>query len=391
MAPREDLVASAVTFLRDSSVSASPLDKRIEFLKSKNLTQEEIDLSLARAAEDPSLGPSVQASYAPVPAGRGPPTGLYANYPYNPYGQFQPPPPEPPRRDWRDWFIMATVIGGAGYGLWMLADRYIKPLVAPPTLPQLEQDKAAIDEQFNKAFTLLDTLASDTTALKDAEEQRTKRLDAAIADIEAIVSELQAATQRRQDDARRMEAEINAMKDSLPRSIDNVRDASERQLKELSTELSSLKLLMSNRLAGSPSPMAAIPKTQPADISSMSAQPAAVSAGASSEAVPGSSSSNISSSANPTGINGVAKAPAFPAPVSSTAVLTPRLASSTPLGGSGSKASIPAWQMAAQKAQKDGAYNIASAPTVNNTHSQPSSISSPNNDGADAVAALTAA
>ncbi|RMZ87803.1 hypothetical protein DV736_g4968, partial [Chaetothyriales sp. CBS 134916] len=317
MAPREDLVGSAVTFLRDPSVSSSPLDKRIEFLKSKNLTQEEIELSLARAAEEPSLGPSVPASYASVQPGRGPPTGLYANYPYNPYGQFQPPPPEPPRRDWRDWFIMATVIGGAGYGLWMLADRYIKPLVAPPTPPQLEQDKAAIDEQFNKTFALLDTLASDTTALKDAEEQRTTRLDAAIADIEAIVTELQAATQRRQDDARRMEAEINAMRDSLPRSIDNVRDASERQLKELSAELSSLKLLMSNRLAGSPLPMASIPKTQPADISSVSVQPAAASAGTSSEVAPG-------SSANPTGVNSVAKAPSFPAPASSPAV-TPSL------------------------------------------------------------------
>ncbi|RMZ76648.1 hypothetical protein DV738_g4866, partial [Chaetothyriales sp. CBS 135597] len=332
MAPREDLVASAVTFLRDPSVASSPLDKRIEFLKSKNLTQEEIDASLARAAEDPSLGASVQAAYALTPPGRGPPTGLYANYPYNPYGH-------------------------AGYGLWLLADRYIKPLVAPPTPPQLEQDKAAIDEQFNKAFALLDTLAADTTALKEAEEQRTKRLDAAIADIESIASELRTATQRRQDEARRMESEINTMKDSLPRSIDNVRDASERQLKELSTELSSLKLLMSNRLASSPSPMAAIPKTQPANISAASSLP---------------------------GVNGTVNAPS----VASPAVVAPRSIASTPFGGGGAKASIPAWQMAAQKAQKDASYTAAaSTSSAGTAHSQPAVIN-PNNDGADAVAAL---
>lgn len=26
-----------------------------------------------------------------------------------------------PRRDWRDWFIMATVMGGVGYGLYFVA------------------------------------------------------------------------------------------------------------------------------------------------------------------------------------------------------------------------------------------------------------------------------
>lgn len=26
-----------------------------------------------------------------------------------------------PKRDWRDWFIMATVTGGVGYGLYFLA------------------------------------------------------------------------------------------------------------------------------------------------------------------------------------------------------------------------------------------------------------------------------
>lgn len=27
----------------------------------------------------------------------------------------------PPKRDWRDWFIMATVMGGVGYGLYSVA------------------------------------------------------------------------------------------------------------------------------------------------------------------------------------------------------------------------------------------------------------------------------
>src|ERR1700744_1416776 len=101
---REDLVASAVTFLQDPSVASAPVEKRIEFLKSKNLTQEEIDLSLVRAAGDTGLPPPQppqNAPYAPPPANynystRGPPGPRYP-YPYNPYGEWQPPPPpEPP-------------------------------------------------------------------------------------------------------------------------------------------------------------------------------------------------------------------------------------------------------------------------------------------------------
>ncbi|OQU95575.1 Peroxisomal membrane anchor protein Pex14p conserved domain-containing protein [Cladophialophora immunda] len=396
MAPREDLVASAVTFLQDPSVASAPLEKRIEFLKSKNLTQEEISVSLARAGGDAAASPTPSpqnAAYYPPPNvhnARGPPGPRYP-YPYNPYGDWQPPPPEPPKRDWRDWFIMATVVGGAGYGMYVLAQRYIKPLISPPTPPQLEQDKAAIDEQFNKAFALLDTLSSDTATLKQAEEARTQRLDSAITDIEEIVAELKAANQKREDDARRMEAEIKTMKDSLPRSIDNVRDASERQLKELGNELSSLKVLMGNRM-GSGSGVFAIPRTQPATM------PA-----------PTSASTSNTAAATPTAENTTAASSVnTPRPTPPSTNSTPQLPTSNPtpaatsLGrpATGSKASIPAWQMAAAlKAANNTSPAAAShgsnVPVANGASSGSSSQQQQQQqqqqpDGAEAVAALNA-
>jgi len=390
MAPREDLVSSAVTFLQDPSVASAPLEKRIEFLKSKNLTQEEIDLSLARASSDPtSTQPSPQNApfYPPTQQGpvRGPPSQRYP-YPYNPYGdqyQFPPaPPPEPPRRDWRDWFIMATVVSGASYGLYVLTQRYIKPLIAPPTPAQLEQDKAAIDEQFNKAFALLDTLSSDTAALKEAEEQRTQRLDNAIVDIETVVAELKAANMRREADSSRLEFEIRTMKDNLPRSIDNVRDASEKQLKELSNELGSLKLLMGNRMGGSSSLTQGISRTQPG-------------------VLPSSNSANApgTPSSSETPPNPPRSTPSFSSPAnqfsSSTTVpaatTTARPASAAAFGSSSSatKSAIPAWQMhAAANMMKDVNPAPASAPgsmpTTNGT------ATAQQQDGAEAVAALNA-
>ncbi|GAB1194741.1 hypothetical protein APSETT444_003990 [Aspergillus pseudonomiae] len=67
---------------------------------SKNLTQEEIDIALARVGEGPAGATAVTASsgYQPSsqpPAYRGPPPPVQGyGYGYPPYGQWQPPPPE---------------------------------------------------------------------------------------------------------------------------------------------------------------------------------------------------------------------------------------------------------------------------------------------------------
>jgi hypothetical protein len=104
--------------LQDPSVAQAPLEKKIAFLQSKNLTPEEVDVSLARVGDPPasSVG-SVPPNYAyrqPPP-----PQAGYGGYP----GGYWPqqPPPELPKRDWRDWFIMATVMGGVGYGIYFTA------------------------------------------------------------------------------------------------------------------------------------------------------------------------------------------------------------------------------------------------------------------------------
>lgn len=128
MALREDLVSSAVTFLQDPSVASAPLEKRVEFLQSKNLTQEELDAALGRAGNAQPGQVTVQTNYTPQnqhvvqrPPPPPPSQGQYGDYnQYSGYWQ-QRPPPEVPRRDWRDYFIMATVMGGVGYGVYAIA------------------------------------------------------------------------------------------------------------------------------------------------------------------------------------------------------------------------------------------------------------------------------
>jgi len=121
-------------------------------------------------------------------------------------------------------------------------------MIAPPTAPQLEQDKQVIDEQFEKAFALLDQLAKDTEELKASEQTRTERLDVALTEVESVIGELKAASRRREDESRRMGDEVRGLKDLIPKAIEGQKETTDSRLRELNTELKSLKTLMGQRM-----------------------------------------------------------------------------------------------------------------------------------------------
>lgn len=157
-------------------------------------------------------------------------------------------------RDWRDWFIMATVTTAASYGLYHLARRYVAPLISPPTPPQLETDKAHIDAEFAKAFSMLDTLSADTALLKTAEEERKTRVDAALQEVESVIQSLKDAGKRREDESKRVGDEVRGLRDLIPKALEGQKESQKKALEDLQTELKSLKQLVINRTgAGRPS------------------------------------------------------------------------------------------------------------------------------------------
>jgi len=328
MAIREDLVASAVTFLQDPSVAGSPIENRIAFLQSKNLTQEEIDTALARANGE--TAPANYSNYAPQQQVMRQPQPGYGGY--QQYQWQQPPPPELPKRDWRDWFIMATVMGGVGYGLYFVAKRYVYPIIAPPTPPQLESDKKAIDESFEKAFSLLDQLAKDTEELKSSEQARTERLDAALTEVESVISELKTASRRREEESRRISDEVRGLKDLIPKAMEGQKETTDSRLRELNTELKSLKTLMGQRM-------------NPGATTSTNPYGRTSGIGSSSPAATSSINLNGSSSADAT----TPKPASVSNGTGTEAVASVQGRSSTPFntGAPAGRAAIPAWQMAA--------------------------------------------
>lgn len=240
MAIRENIVASAVNFLQDPNVTGSPIENRIAFLHSKNLTKEEIDVALERASSDSSFPTYANHDTRQQTIYSTPSLGRYQQFPWQ--------PTLPPKRDWRDWFIATTIISSLGYGLYVLVNRYVYPIIAPPTAPQIEQDKKAIDESFEKVFSLLDQLAKDTEDLKLSEQNRTSKLDVALNEVESTLSNLKSSSRRREEESRRITDEVHGLRNLIPKAMEEQKETTESQLKELNAELKSLKLLLGQRI-----------------------------------------------------------------------------------------------------------------------------------------------
>lgn len=199
----------------------------------------------------------------------------------------------------------------------------------------MEQDKESIDEQFSRAFALIDQLSTDTASLKTAEDARTERLDTALKDVESLVADLKTASRRRDDDTRRISDEVKSLKDAIPKALEGAREGNENRLKELGTELKSLKVLLGNRLGGSGT-------TSVAGRTVGSSTPAAA---------PRPASEETAAAASPAlhGLHATVSSPEQEVQASPV-VATPPAASQTsssPLSQLGRSASIPAWQMAA--------------------------------------------
>lgn len=122
-------------------------------------------------------------------------------------------------------------------------------MISPPTPEQLEADKKSIDDQFEKAFSLVDQLSKDTEALKAAEQQRTEKLDSALADLETVINDLKSSNRRREDEGQRIRDEVSNLKDSIPKALDAQKNLTDSRLQEVNSELKSLKTIISQRMS----------------------------------------------------------------------------------------------------------------------------------------------
>jgi peroxin-14 len=203
----------------------------------------------------------------------------------------------------------------------------VYPLVAPPTPERLEQDKKGIEEQFEKAFGLMEQLAKDTESLKSAEQERTERLDNALAELESVMRELKSANRRREDEAQRMRDDVYSLKDSLPKALAAQTDLADTRLKAVNTELTSLKTLITQRMNTASSTPTGYMRPTVNGTGAAASTPATIAAEGTEDAATPATSEQSKPATSVT--------PGRPSPFSSDSI--------------GGKASIPAWQLAMAK------------------------------------------
>jgi peroxin-14 len=256
---------------------------------------------------------------------------------------------------------MATVMGGVGYGLYFTAKRYIAPLIQPPTPPQLEQDKASIDESFKRAFDLLEQLNTDTTALKASEEARTSRLDNALGEVESVLASLKESSKRQGDDNRRIEDDVRGLRDLIPKAMDAQKETTDNRLRELSTELKSQKTLVGNRMSAGPARPSTPTPSYYGQNQSQSPAPTPNVNGTSGTSTPAPQTSSAPAPSEQT--NGTSTSEAKGSTTTSTPT-TERAAPSSYGRAAGGRAAIPAWQMAAQKKSEEAKKDTSESGTA---------------------------
>lgn len=212
------------------------------------------------------------------------------------------------------------------------------PLIAPPTPPQIEQDKASIDESFTRAFTLIDQLAADTATLKASEVERTEKLDSTLRDVDAVIEDLKTAKTRQENESRSIADQVQGLKDLVPKALEGWKESGDKRLEELGAEMRSLKKLLNNRVGGSsgPSTQQSLPRhsNAPTDRPSGTSTPTGINS-----APNGIASSGTAQSEDKMATSSI---PSAPAP----GVTVPRRETPS-VFQSGGRAAIPAWQMAA--------------------------------------------
>ncbi|KAJ2784291.1 peroxisomal membrane protein pex14 [Coemansia interrupta] len=252
---RQDIIESAVRFLSDPNVQSSTLAKKISFLETKGLTNPEIEDALARAkSQNSSLAQttSVSTTHAPASAPA--------------YAQPMAPPAPPPRPhlDWKDYFIAAVVAGGLGYGLYMFAKKYIRPLLlARDDNVRLEEEKKILLEQNEFTRNQLDSLANTTTRILESMAEQSLKTTEAIEGMSAVMDKLSSHGVEQSSSSRQLLITIGDLQREVSTLASKSAKSDNVSVADVQSDIRSLRsLLLSRRVpasSSSPAPRSTTP------------------------------------------------------------------------------------------------------------------------------------
>ncbi|KAJ2386225.1 peroxisomal membrane protein pex14 [Coemansia sp. RSA 2559] len=243
---REDVIESAVRFLTDTKVQSSTLAKKISFLETKGLTTDEIEYALARSKGSQAAASSQTSTTAPSLGSQGPaPAYGYASQAGPPA---PPPPPSRPPLDWKDYFIAAVVAGGLGYGLYVLVNKYVKPLLmVRDDNKRLEEEKLLLLEQHEATRKQLESLGDSTAKILDTIAQQSQRTGEAIESMASVLDKISTQEIERGSAANKLLLTLEDLQREISSLSSKMSKASEATIADVQSDIRSLRSLLLSR------------------------------------------------------------------------------------------------------------------------------------------------
>lgn len=91
------------------------------------------------------------------------------------------------------------------------------PHLQPPTASAYEEDRDALNAQFDAAEALLKEIQNETAAVRAAVEEQKSLIDRTTQDVEEVVGEMRQNEIRTRDEMREVREEVNNIRDMLPK------------------------------------------------------------------------------------------------------------------------------------------------------------------------------
>lgn len=264
---RQEMVANAVSFLTDPTVTDTPLTKKIEFLEAKGMTNAEIQQAISHSQQQsnshvhnhqahhqsqstPSqISPQQQQpQLQPQPQ---PQTTQYypGQFPNHQLQQIPLPPPAPTSYDWKDYIIMGTATAGFLYGAYQVVSRYVSPKIIPPSQSKLDEDKEAMEREFERVEAILNKLESDQLDFIKRQDEKAAKIDEALIEVDAIVKATNEKNLRNEETLKYLKLEIDSIKTTLLKNLESQKSTISSELQELEKKTDSLKETLQNKIS----------------------------------------------------------------------------------------------------------------------------------------------
>lgn len=247
---RKEMVSNAVAFLTDPSVNDTPLTKKIQFLESKGMTNQEIQHAMVQSQGgsvsvssnvnsninsnvnpniNPNINPSINMNNNQINPSQLPP------YPY------YTPPPTPKNYDWKDYIIIGTTTAGLIYSTYQIVSRYVLPKVLPPSQSKLDDDKDAMEREFQRVESMLEKLENDQTEFIKRQDEKSKLIDEALIEVDAIVKATNEKNLRNEETLKYLKLEIDSIKTTLLKNLESQKSTITNELQELEKKTDNIK------------------------------------------------------------------------------------------------------------------------------------------------------